>query len=147
MAYQDCFDSWRRGEVALRGYFRPPEELTLEDIPAHDRSAAHLLSQAQALIQDLTEYRQALAARYAALAAMPYQLRLTLVRHPPWSGGGVSFDLRLTRHYEDGTETDELREHYTGKDRREAIARYEELRKARPGIETAKDIARRPWER
>lgn len=147
MAYQDWFDSWRKGEVTLRGYFQPPEALTLSNIPAHDRSAAHLLTEARQLVEDLTEYRQALAARYGSLSAMPYELRLELVRHPAWSGGRVSFDLRLLRRYEDGTETEELHEHYAGKDRREALRRYEELKKARPGIAASQDIARRRWER
>ena len=35
----------------------------------------------------------------------------------------------------------------TAKQRREALARFEELKKQRPGIETVKDIERRSWER
>ena len=35
----------------------------------------------------------------------------------------------------------------TAKQRREALARFEELKKQRPGIEIVKDIDRRSWER
>jgi len=51
------------------------------------------------------------------------------------------------QRYEDGTEIQELNEHYTGKQRREALARFEELRKQRPGIELVKDIEKRSWEK
>ena len=78
---------------------------------------------------------------------MPYKLRLSLVRHSPWSGRGVTFDLRIIRIYEDGNAVDELHEHYTGKQRREALARYAELKKQRPGIDAVLDIERRTWER
>ena len=80
MAYQDWFDGYQRGEVALRGYFRPPEELTAESVQGMDRSAADLQRRAQALIDNLAEYRQSLAARYAALMVMPYEWRLDLIR-------------------------------------------------------------------
>lgn len=147
MAYQDWFQTWHPGEVNLRGYFRSPEELTTAEIPRHDSSAAHLLEEARHLIEDLTSYRQALAERYAQLETAPYTLRLSLVRHPTWSGGKVRFELRLFRRYEDGTEVDELHEHFPGKQRREALARYEALKRSRPGIQAEKDIDRRSWER
>ena len=117
MAYQDWFQTWHPGEVNLRGYFRSPEELTTAEIPRHDSSAAHLLEEARHLIEDLTSYRQARS------------------------------ELPLSRRYEDGTEVDELHEHFPGKQRREALARYEALKRSRPGIQAEKDIDRRSWER
>ena len=42
MAYRDWFDSYQRGEVVLRGYLRPPEELTADSIPGMDQGAARL---------------------------------------------------------------------------------------------------------
>ena len=47
----------------------------------------------------------------------------------------------------DGTEIKELREKYSGKDRRKAFARFEEIQKQRPGIEAIKDIEKRSWEK
>lgn len=52
--------------------------------------------------------------------------------------------VRIVRTYEDGTTETQLSETYPGKQRREALARYDELRKQRPGIETLKDIAPKP---
>lgn len=133
--------------IQLYGYCRDPEKLTLKEVEYHDNSAACLQAELDAMQEDLKQYRQALAARYAKLSAMPYKLRLSLIRHAPWSGRGVTFDLRIIRIYEDGTAVDELHEHYTGKQRREALARFEELKKQRPGIEIVVDIERRSWER
>ena len=93
------------------------------------------------------EYRKALAARYSELDAAPYSLRLELERKPSYSGSGVLYYVRIIRKYQDGTEVQELAETYQGKQRREALARFEELKKQRPGIEIMKDIEKRSWER
>ena len=146
MAYQSWFDGYGRGEVALRGYFRPPEELTLETIAYQDGNAALLQRQAQALIDNLAEYRQALAARYATLAVMPYEIRLDLTREKRYDDK-VWYRLKLYKLYEDGTKQEELQENYPGKERHKAIARYKELCKKRPGITATLDIERKAWER
>ena len=71
-----------------------------------------------------------------------------LERHPSaWAGRPITYDVRIIKTYEDGTKTTELLETYLGKQRREALARFEELKKQRPGIEAIKDIERRGWER
>lgn len=147
MAYQDWFGSWHSGEIQLRGYFRPPEKLNGSEIPGLDRSAARLQEEARRLLADLAEYRQALVERYAYLETAPYTLRLKLERSPAWGSRGVTFELTLSRIYEDGTQVKELRETYPGKQRREAIARFEAMKKSRPGIEAAKDIEKRSWEK
>lgn len=146
MAYQDWFDGYQRGEVALRGYFRSPEELTAESVQGMDRSAADLQRRAQALIDNLAEYRQSLAARYAALMVMPYEWRLDLIRERRCDNK-VWYHLKLYKLYEDGTKQTELQESYPGTERHKAIARYKELCKERPGITATMDIARKAWER
>ena len=65
---------------------------------------------------------------------------------------GLTKDAEGTRQtytitLEDGTEIKELREKYSGKDRRKAFARFEEIQKQRPGIEAIKDIEKRSWEK
>ena len=105
-----------------------------------------MTSRAQALINNLAEYRQALAARYAALMVMPYEWRLDLTRDVRYMGK-VPFHLKLYKLYEDGTKQTELQENYPGKERHKAIARYKELCKERPGITATMDIARKAWER
>ena len=97
---------------------------------------------------ELVLFLETLAENIEAKATTaPYKLRLEIERDPHWRNQGVDYYVRIIRAYEDGTEVKELNEHYTGKQRREALARFEELRKQRPGIELVKDIQRRSWER
>lgn len=134
-------------EIRINGYLIKPDKLTQDRVKVYDESAAHLIERCEETIAALKEYRKALAARYAELDAAPYSLRLELERKPSYNGSGVLYYIRIIRAYQDGTEVQELAETYQGKQRREALARFEELKKQRPGIETVKDIERRSWER
>lgn len=151
MSYDQLFTRYgspsKEAEIRITAYLLRPDTLTADRIAWNDEQAARMIAECQQTIEALQEYRQALAARYAALATDPYSLRLELKRDPGWRGSGVDYYVTLYRTYEDGTEDTELNEHYKGKQRREALARFEELKKQRPGIETVKDIARRSWER
>lgn len=135
------------GRINITGYFRHPDKLTLNDIKGADSTAARCIVEMQQAIADLSEYRQALATRYADLSTAPYTLRLELERYPADSFHGVLFEVRIIKRYEDGTTVPELREKYQGKQRREALVRFEALKKQRPGIEIWQDIERRRWER
>lgn len=134
------------GRVEIRGYLLLPDQLVEKEIQHYDESAGRLIAECEAMIESMKEYRQALAARYAMLTTSPYRLRLELERDPHWRGKCVDYYVRIIKTYEDGTEVKDLSEHYTGKERRQALARFEELRKQRPGIEIKKDIERRRWE-
>ena len=127
-------------------YAQAPRKLTTTDQVAYrDKSTAETIRRLESLLEDLRDYRTALAARYNELVTMPYKLRLTLERCPHWKGH-IEYLVTITKTLEDGTETEELREVYPGKERRTAFARYESLKRQRPGIEAVKDIARRSWE-
>ena len=151
MSYEALFHRYgspsREAEINIRGYLVKPDKLTQERIRGFDESAAGIIARCEETIAALKEYRQALAARYAELDAAPYSLRLELERKPSYNGSGVLYYIRIIRAYQDGTEVLELNEAYTGKDRRTALARFEELKKQRPGIEIMKDIEKRSWER
>ena len=99
------------------------------------------------LIDQLTEYRAALAERYAALATAAYRDRLELTRDPGYRGKPVIYFVRIVRTYEDGTTERVLDEKYFGTERRKAFARFAELKHQRPGIETMQDTEKRSWER
>lgn len=107
-----------------------PDELA---VGSYDQSAARLITEAQTLIVQLTEYRQALAARYAALATAAYRDRRELTRRRAWRNEPVYYNVRIVRTYEDGITETMLSETYPGKQR--------------PGIETLKDIAPKSWEK
>lgn len=151
MSYESLFTRYgspsTEAEIRISGYLLHPAKLTTDSIPRNDESAAHIIALCKSTIEALKEYRQALAKRYAILQTAPYSLRLELKRDPGWRGSGVDYYVTIYRTYEDGTEVMELNEHYKGKQRREVLARFEELKKQRPGIEVKKDIERKSWER
>lgn len=134
-------------QIWVRAYLSHPSRLTKDRIPGNDQSAARCIAECQRVIRQLQEYREALAERYAQLDTMPYARRLELERSPSWGGRGVTYYVRIIQTYEDGTKVDELHETYSGKDRRTAINRFEELKKKYPGIEIKKDIEKRSWEK
>jgi hypothetical protein len=134
-------------ETRLYIYWHNPSTIDSTDrIISNDKSAAQNISELQAIIADLQEYRQALAARYGQLETMPYKRELLIERHPAWGSHGTTYDITITRIMEDGTKQEELREHYTGKDRSAALKRFDELKKQNPGIKATKDIEKRQWE-
>ena len=151
MAYLDLFQRYgrpsREADIRLTAYLLRPDTLTADRIQHNDESAARLISECQALLADLTEYRQALAARYAALATAAYYDRLELVRDRRWRDSPVIYTVQIVRTYEDGTTETPLHETYPGQERRKAFARFAALQKERPGIETRQDTDKRPWER
>ena len=151
MSYETLFQRYGSpstdAEIRITAYLIRPDKLTADRIPWNDEKAARLISGCESLIASLKEYRQALAERYAMLQTAPYKLRLELERKPSYNGSGVLYYVRIVREYQDGTEVQELAETYQGKQRREALARFEELKKQRPGIEIMKDIEKRSWER
>lgn len=147
MSYTDWFGSYRdEAEQRLYAYIRKPEKLSAENIPMYDGVAAQRIADAQKLIADLTEYRQALAARYAALEVMPYK-RILRIERENYSYTGIKYRVTIAKCCEDGTEVKELEEVYPGKERHIALRRFTELQKQYPGIESVKHIEKSKWER
>ena len=151
MSYLDLFQRYgspsREADIRLSAYLIRPDALTADRIQYNDENAARIIAQCQALIDQLTEYRAALAERYAALATAAYRDRLELIRDPGYRGKLVLYFVRIVRTYEDGTTERVLDEKYFGTERRKAFARFAELKKQRPGIETMQDTDKRSWER
>lgn len=128
-------------------YVQQPHTLkTPHDVAWRDGQVAVEIKRLESMIDDLRDYRVALAQRYAELETMPYTRVLTLKREPSYKGR-ITYWVTITRRMSDGTETDELREQFPGKDRAKAFARFAALQKQYPGIASVKDIARRSWER
>lgn len=151
MDWKELFErSWRGDEAEIKVYdhLRLPDKLTgLDGVTLYDRSAAGSIQRMEEYIEALRGYRQALAVRYAALASMPYTLRLDLVRRKGWGDKKVTYTLSLVRVYQDGHEQDEERTVYPGTERREAIKAFEEMQHQRPGIQCRVQIEKASWER
>lgn len=86
---------------------QPKRYKTPEDIARKDADIARQIERMQRLIDDLRDYRVALAQRYAELETMPYTRVLTLKRDPSYKGR-ITYWVTITRRMSDGTETDEL---------------------------------------
>jgi hypothetical protein len=135
------------GEIRFYSYIQAPEKLTTaKEIAWRDRSISKDITCIESILADLKEYRQALAARYSELETMLYKEKIKLERYPHYKGR-IEYFVTVTRQYEDGTGREELREVFTGKERKAAFSRFEELKKQRPGIEVIKDIEPRSWEK
>ena len=151
MSYLDLFQRYgspsREAEIRLHGYLIRPDTLTADRIQYNDETAARLIEDCRRLADQLTDYRQALAERYATLATAAYRDRLELPRDPGYRGKAVIYFVRIVRTYEDGTAETVLHEHFTGKERRAAFARFAELKHQRPGIEIMQDTEKKPWEK
>ena len=151
MSYRDRLQRYgnpsQTGEERLWILFHDPAKLnTAKEIAWRDQSAAGDIARLESLIADLKEYRQALAARYSELETMLYSDVLKLERCPRWQGH-IEYIVTITRNFEDGSSREELREVFRGKDRKAALDRFAELRRARPGIQAEKDIEKKQWEK
>lgn len=132
-------------ETRVYIYVQDPVKLaTTYDIVCRDRNVVKTIEHLSRLIDDLTDYRIALAKRYSDLETMPFSYSLSLDRVP---GDTIKYHLKLTRVYNDGTESVELHKVFLGKDRREAISIFEKMKKERPGMKAVKRIEKRSWER
>ena len=151
MSYLDLFQRYgspsREAEIRLHGYLIRPDTMTADRIQYSDETAARLIEDCRRLADQLTDYRQALAERYAALATAAYRDRLELTRERRWRDSPVLYHVQIIRTYEDGTAETVLHEHFTGKERRAAFARFAELKHQRPGIEIMQDTEKKPWEK
>ena len=151
MTYKEFFGGWhcRDGYANHTLYvncYRPDKLSTVAEILQNNERASRTTAELESYITALREYQQELAKRAAQLETMGYKLSLTLERYKRYQGG-VEYYITLTKTLDDGTQVKELSETYTGKERRQAIARFETLKKERPGIEAIKDIEKKAWER
>ena len=151
MTYNEFFGGWhcRDGYASHTLYincFRPDKLSTVAEILQSNEWTSRTIAELESYITALREYQQELTKRAAQLETMGYKLLLTLKRYKRYQGG-VEYYITLTKTLDDGTQIKVLSETYTGKERRHAIARFEALKKERPGIEAVKDIEKKSWER
>lgn len=151
MSYHDLLYMYgseqESAETRIYIFAQQPRKLkTTDEVIYRDNNAAGDIKRLEKLIADLKDYRRALAERYGELATLPYKIILKLERCPHWKGH-IEYIITIEKTLSDGTTTNELREVFPGKDRRKAFSRFDELQKQRPGIETIKEIDKRPWEK
>lgn len=151
MSYTDLFQRYgapsKEAEIRIWYYLQRPEALdTFDRIKHYDTQAAQMVAQCKKLIEDMSEYRQALAARYNELATMPSRRRLKLERYVNYDNRKFYYIRHITE-YDDGTSVETETERFPGKERRAALARFAELKKQYPGIAAEMDIEKKSWEK
>lgn len=151
MSYTDLFQRYgapsKEAEIRIWYYLQRPEALdTFDRIKHYDSQAAQMVAQCKKLIEDMSEYRQALAARYNELATMPSRRRLKLERYVNYDNRKFYYIRHITE-YADGTSVETETEKFPGKERRAALARFAELKKQYPGIVAEMDIEKKSWEK
>ena len=151
MSYTELFQRYgspsKEAEIRILYYLQRPESLdTFDKIKHYDGEAAQIIAQCKKLIEDMSEYRQDLAARYNQLATMPSRRRLRLERYVNFNNKKFYY-IRHFTNYDDGTVVETETETFPGKERRAALARFSELKKQYPGIVAEMDIDKKSWEK
>ena len=151
MSYTDLFQRYgspsKDAEIRILYYLKRPEALdTFDKIKRYDGEAAQIIAQCTKLIEDMSEYRQDLAARYNQLATMPSRRRLKIERYINYDNKKFYY-IRHFTDYDDGTVVETETETFPGKERRAALARFDELKKQCHGIVAEMDIEKKSWER
>ena len=137
--YQDWFEFRPEHQEKIFVHAINPDVLTPERLAQYDGSAARDIKRLESVIEDLRQYRIALAERYNRLVVMPFSLSLSLVRQCQYSGKKI-YRVNIDKVYQDGTRCNVLNETYPGAERHKAIARCKELQRLYPGIDTTIDI-------
>ena len=132
-------------EFRFNGYYLKPNRYSdVKSLLGADERAAEDIARLESAINDIREYRKQLAARAAQLETMASHKRVSLKRE---KRDNVVFYLSVDVVYEDGTEANDFRKVYVGKERRAAIAAYNKFVKAHPRWERVKDIEKGWWEK
>ena len=87
MSYHDLLNQYGheqpQAETRVYIFAQAPQNLTTPDEVAYrDRTAAQDIKRLEKLVDDLKDYRRALASRYAELETLPYTYLLKLERVP-----------------------------------------------------------------
>ena len=138
MSYHDLLKTYggeqETAEQRIYIYLQQPKRYkTTEVIARKDADIARQIERMERLIDDLRDYRVALAQRYAELETMPYTRFLTLKRDPSYKGR-ITYWVTITRELADGTKIDELCEQFPGQDRAKAFARFAALKSSTPAF-------------
>ena len=132
--------------------FSHPRADTIESlnrIKDHDKWTAQEIAGLRQFADMLEEYRRTLCDRAQAFYSAGYSMRLTLTRRIDTWSGKKYYDVELLKVYdlENAAPEKILEETYPGTERRQAFARFEELKKQHPNIETIIDTAKKHWEK
>ena len=122
---------------------------TVKDCLYYDDSARRDIERLQSMIDKLTEYRQLIAKRAALIMEAAYDLKLVFTRDRSYYSKHVTYKIELLQVYRQPGIRDFAAETYSfpGKDRKQAFAKFAEMQKLHPGIETETHLEKANWEK
>lgn len=151
MKYEDFYSRYGHPtdtfshEAHLFGY-RPGAIYELDELQREDQRSAGMIVELEGLVSCLKQHRQAIAARYQELATAP-TVPVVELKRTNSSYHGIQYTLTESRQYLDGHRAEVTRQVFPGKERSKAIAAYNAIVKAHPGITAEMDIAKGRWEK
>lgn len=149
MTLDDLFYHKDEAEITHRIHIKKPETITsIKYLEWYSGNATRAIAEAEELITLLKEYQQAICARYQEIIGTNYKLHLHLERKINYNNS-KSYIVTIVKRFDGNNVADEeiLRETFEGKERHQALKRFEALKKEYPNIENDTDIAKKHWER
>lgn len=129
-------------------YYRNPKEYTKnKDIIEADKRILRNIQELKQTITQLNEYRNELSERYNELYQMRATISATLRREKRWRDPHVTYSITTEKKFEDGTSDTVEVLTYSGTERRQALAKFQEIKKKYPNYEFVEDIEKKSWER
>lgn len=147
-------DLFRRGgdysDITISLYYPKPHHIKeLSQVKYYDSRAVEDIERFKDLISLLEQYRNDLYKRAQQFLASEYNMRLSLVREvQTWTNKKI-YRIEVCKVYDVPNAKPEtlISETFAGAERHKAFARFEELKKLYPNIETVKDIDKKFWEK
>lgn len=147
--YNNLFNHNGEAEIHRRIYIRQPDKIdSIKNLEYYNRNASEAIAEAEKAIEVLKEYQQALFHRYQEILQANFKMLLRLERVVSYSGA-KSYVITISKRFDGSNIADEIisKETFPGKERHNALKRFEALKKEHPNIETEIDIAKKQWER
>ena len=152
VAFNELFSRYghpsKEADIRISGYlFRPDQLDSIGRVKDYDQTAERIIRELEEKIQQLKVYRIALAERYNYLATAPTSPVVRLTRQKTYEGKVFYYLEIYSRNLLDEKEVKTSSTTFPGKERRKAIAAYNDYVKAHPGITAEIDIEKRSWEK
>jgi len=120
---------------------------TQKEIISRMEHAQKTIEQLENYILMLQAYKIDLANRYNYLEISPKREKIKLERYKKYKGNVFYYLIFSEINLLDGEENETNRETYTGKEKKKACNRFEELKKERKNAIFEKDIEKKSWEK
>ena len=122
---------------------------TVEECRKYDAYAVRDIERLREAITEMEAYRKLIAERAAAIMAVPGVPKLTIARQKSYYDKRVTYRVVLWECYDNKDIKDRvIEEHlFNGRERKQALEKFEALKKTHPGITAERHLDKERWER